>query len=86
MDSKPSARAKVFWTGRSQAARLPKQSRLPGRELRVSRVGSGVLSEPLAEGWAWLDELSRPLDRDFAAAAEEQPPAGDRAELDQLWP
>jgi antitoxin VapB len=31
--------AKLFTHGRSQAVRLPKEFRLPGKEVRVSRVG-----------------------------------------------
>jgi antitoxin VapB len=41
------ARAKIFMHGRSQAVRLPKEFRLPGTEVRVSRVGRGVLLEPM---------------------------------------
>lgn len=33
--------------GRSQAVRLPKEFRLPGTEVKVSRVGRGVLLEPV---------------------------------------
>jgi antitoxin VapB len=38
--------AKIFKHGRSQAVRLPKEFRLPGKEVRVRRVGRGVLLEP----------------------------------------
>lgn len=41
------ATAKLFITGRSQAVRLPKEFRLPGREVRVRRFGRGVLLEPM---------------------------------------
>jgi antitoxin VapB len=39
--------AKLFRHGRSQAVRLPKAFRLPGKEVRVRRVGRGVLLEPV---------------------------------------
>lgn len=39
--------AKLFMHGRSQAVRLPKQYRLPGTEVRVSRDGDKVVLEPL---------------------------------------
>jgi antitoxin VapB len=39
--------AKIFLHGRSQAVRLPKAFRLPGSEVRVRRVGRGVLLEPI---------------------------------------
>jgi virulence-associated protein VagC len=35
--------AEIFTHGRSQAVRLPKEFRLPGKEVRVRRVGNGVL-------------------------------------------
>ena len=38
--------------GRSQAVRLPKEFRMPGRRVAIKRVGRGVLLEPLgAEEW-----------------------------------
>ena len=40
--------AKLFTHGRSQAVRLPKEFRLPGKEVRVSRVGHRVILEPIA--------------------------------------
>jgi antitoxin VapB len=43
------ARAKLFMHGRSQAVRLPKEFRLPGAEVRVSRVGHKVILEPIEE-------------------------------------
>jgi antitoxin VapB len=38
--------AKLFWNGRSQAVRLPKEFRFEGTQVRVSRMGAGVLLEP----------------------------------------
>ena len=40
--------AKLFWNGRSQAVRLPKEFRFEGGRVRVSRMGAGVLIEPLS--------------------------------------
>ena len=61
--------AKIFWSGRSQAVRLPKEYRLEGKEVHISRDGSKVILEPIEEdGWAWLDRLE-PLDQDATAAA-----------------
>ncbi len=56
------ATAKIFKHGRSQAVRLPKEFRLPGKEVRVRRVGNAVLLEPIDESfdtdawWAKIDE------------------------------
>ena len=57
-----SSTAKLFMHGRSQAVRLPKEYRLPGKEVRVRRIGRAVLLEPigqpfdLAAWWAKIDE------------------------------
>jgi antitoxin VapB len=38
---------KIFMNGRSQAVRLPRQFRLPGTQVRIRRVGNGILLEPI---------------------------------------
>jgi antitoxin VapB len=43
-----SAEAKLFWNGRSQAVRLPKEFRFEGDRVHVRRVGKGVLIEPVS--------------------------------------
>ena len=52
-------RAKIFMSGRSQAVRLPKEFRLPGKEVNVKRVGSGLLLEPTL---ATFGEVFRAID------------------------
>ena len=42
----------LFQNGRSQAVRLPKDFRLPGKEVSIRRLGTGVLIEPISET-AW---------------------------------
>jgi virulence-associated protein VagC len=39
--------AKIFWSGRSQAVRLPKQFRFGTDQVRVRRHGNSVILEPL---------------------------------------
>lgn len=57
---KQSGTAKIFQHGRSQAVRLPKAFRLPGKEVRVRRVGKGVLLEPIAfDVKAWFAAMDR---------------------------
>jgi antitoxin VapB len=77
--------AKLFWSGRSQAVRLPKEFRFDGSEVRIRRHGGAVILEPIATDWAWLDALAGPLDADFQQAAAEQPVAEDRPELARLF-
>jgi antitoxin VapB len=74
--------AKVFWSGRSQAVRLPKEFRFKTDTVRIRRHGQAVILEPIAQDWAWLDALTGPLDDDFVQAASEQPAAQERPELD----
>jgi virulence-associated protein VagC len=49
-------RAKVFWSGRSQAIRLPKEFRFSSEEVSISRLGEQVIIEAVevkrdAKGW-----------------------------------
>ena len=46
---KKAADAKLFWNGRSQAVRLPKEFRFEGDRVRISRMGAGILLEPVPE-------------------------------------
>ena len=48
-DKMKSTDAKLFWNGRSQAVRLPKEFRFEGDRVRVTRVGAGVLLRPVIE-------------------------------------
>ena len=42
----------IFMNGRSQAVRLPKEFRLPGKRVAVRRLGDGLYLEPIKEvGW-----------------------------------
>ena len=79
-------KAKLFWNGRSQAVRLPKEFRFEGDEVRIRRHGPGVILEPIPADWTWLDELSGPVDADFVQAATEQPDIKALPELDRLFP
>ena len=65
--------------------RLPKAFRFEGTEVRIRRHGASVVLEPVPQDWGWLDELAGPVDEDFEQAAGEQPPAGDRPDLDVLF-
>ena len=77
--------AKVFWSGRSQAVRLPRAFRVDGREVRIRRRGRAIVLEPVPESWGWLDALVDEVDDDFVSAAREQPEATERPELDKVF-
>jgi len=65
--------AKLFWSGRSQAVRLPKEFRMEGREVRIRRQGAAVVLEPAASDWRWLDDIAGAFSEDFFAEGREQP-------------
>ncbi len=77
--------AKVFWSGRSQAVRLPKEFRFDAKEVRIRRQGAQVILEPISDDWAWLEKLPGELDEDFVAAVLEQPPQQERPEVDEFF-
>ncbi|HWY14712.1 MAG TPA: type II toxin-antitoxin system VapB family antitoxin [Rhizomicrobium sp.] len=79
------AKAKIFWSGRSQAVRLPKDFRFPGEEVLISRRGSAVVLEPVADDWSWLDGMIGKLDRDFVEAVKEKSAPQKRTELEKLF-
>lgn len=49
--------AKLFWSGNSQAVRLPKEFRFEGKEVNIRKQGRQVILEPIVNDWAWLDNL-----------------------------
>jgi antitoxin VapB len=85
------AKAKIFWSGRSQAVRLPKEFRFDEGigEVTIRRQGRSIVLELPAkvapDDWSWLDKLSGTVDPDFEAAALEDMPMQERPELDDLF-
>jgi len=57
------ATAKLFKHGRSQAVRLPKEFRLPGKEVRVRRIGRSVLLEPVERDGEMVRAVFEEIDR-----------------------
>lgn len=77
--------AKIFWSGRSQAVRLPKDFRFDSTIVHIRRHGNTVILEPITENWAWLDRLCGKIDHDFADASREQPMPQERPEVDEFF-
>jgi antitoxin VapB len=66
--------AKLFRNGRSQAVRLPREFRFEGSQVRVRRVGEGVLLEPLiSDPQEWFAELDRLNDGSLFRKGRNQP-------------
>lgn len=80
-------RAKVFWSGRSQAVRLPKEYRFDTDEVVIRREGNAVIleavqPEPEDKLAAWLkliDDMGG-LDDDFIDAVLNERPGPDSYE------
>jgi antitoxin VapB len=72
-------RAKVFWTGRSQAVRLPKEFRFETDTVLVRREGDAVILEP-ADAWpeGYVKSFSG-VPEDFA-----RPPQGETERREEL--
>ena len=77
--------AKLFWSGRSQAVRLPKEFRMEGGEVRIRKRGTAVILEPIASDWAWLDEIAGKFSDDFFAEGRRQPEMPSRPALDDMF-
>jgi antitoxin VapB len=68
--------AKLFRNGRSQAVRLPREFRFDGDEVRIRKVGEGVLLEPIfSDTAAWFAELDRLNAEPFQKNGRKQPKA-----------
>lgn len=52
--------AKLFWSGNSQALRLPKSFRFNASEVQLKKVGNKVIIEPIVDDWSWLALLGEP--------------------------
>ena len=73
------ATAKLFKTGRSQAVRLPKEFRFEGKEVRIRRVGQGVLLEPITPDMkAVFKEMARLRGDPIFPEGRVQPPMQER--------
>ena len=77
--------AKIFWSGRSQAVRLPKAYRLATDEVRIRKHGNALILEPVADSWSWLETLQGQFDADASSAALEVVAPQARAKLDKLF-
>jgi antitoxin VapB len=74
--------AKIFMHGRSQAVRLPMAYRLPGTQVRVRRVKSGILLEPMSTDVdSWFAAIDQFSDVPFMKEGRRQPPMPEPEDL-----
>jgi antitoxin VapB len=86
VDKEGPTTAKLFMHGRSQAVRLPKEFRFPGKEVRIRRDGVRVILEPVEfDVKAWFKRLDSFGDVPFMPEGREQPdlPPDDEIDLDK---
>lgn len=72
--------AKIFWSGRSQAVRLPKEYRFEGTEVHIRREGSRIILTPADVDYTADDvalDVTRGLAELRALAAEGEDENGD---------
>jgi len=77
--------AKLFWSGRSQAVRLPKDFRIEGKEVWIRRQGTAVILEPMASDWRWLDEIAGEFSKDFLSEGRNQPALPETSRADRMF-
>jgi len=65
--------AKLFQNGRSQAVRLPKEFRLPGKEVKISKQGNKIILEPIETSWEQWFEAMNQFSDDFMTDGRNQP-------------
>lgn len=65
------ATAKIFWTGNSQAIRLPKAFRFDGNEVTIKKQGNKVILEPIVDDWAWLEKFENRTEADVDPSFEQ---------------
>lgn len=75
------ATAKLFKNGNSQAVRLPRAFRLPGKEASIRREGHKIILEPLGSA-KWPKGFFRSIRIDDRAF--ERPPQGELPSLIDL--
>ena len=82
-------RAKVFWSGRSQAVRLPKEFRFDSDEVTIRREGNTIVLEQVTteeDEFAWMDRVVGHFSEDGLGAIEEDRLTDqERPELDKLF-
>jgi len=59
------ATTRVFWSGKSQAVRLPKEFRLKGKEVEIFRRGDEIVLREKGKGLARAFEILANLPDDF---------------------
>ena len=68
------ATARVFWSGKSQAVRLPKEFRLKSKEVEIFRRGDEIVLREKGKGLAHAFEILANLPDDFLPEGRQDAP------------
>ena len=66
-------RTKVFWSGNSQAVRIPKEFLIDSDEVEIRKRGDTILLRPRRRSWATLWESLEQFTDDFMSEPRKQP-------------
>jgi antitoxin VapB len=73
--------AKIFMSGRSQAVRLPKAYRLPGREVFIKKMGNAIVLIPESNPWQSLFDSLEMFEPSFKIERDQPKQQQKRKEL-----
>jgi antitoxin VapB len=65
--------AKVFWSGNSQAVRIPKEFLIQTSEVEIRRRGDTIVLRPQARSWSTLLKSLEMFTPDFMESRRKQP-------------
>lgn len=66
--------AKIFYNGRSQAVRLPKEFRFNSSEVYIRKVGENLIVSPKRPTWQEFFSMPSAFGDDFLAERDNTPP------------
>ena len=71
--------AKVFWSGNSQAVRIPKEFLIDADEVEIRKRGNSIVLRLKMRNWTPLIESLEKFSEDFMAGGLKQPPLDRRS-------
>lgn len=73
--TKKTTRLFFFFSGNSQAVRIPKEFQLEGDEVEIQRKGSTLVLRPKKKSWSLLTDSLTKFTEDFMEKGSTQPAA-----------
>ena len=64
---------KVFWSGNSQAVRIPKEFLIDADEVEIRKRGDAIVLRPRVNSWVALIESLEKFSPDFLTGERKQP-------------